>query len=70
MTNWQLIIVLAIAVIGAIFIPRGREEQVGYNCCDKSIEKCGKCRKQCVWHDLSKKAEQLIDGMEDEDENN
>ena len=66
MTNWQLIIVLAIAVIGAIFILRGREEQVGYNCYDKTVEKCGKCRKQCAWHNLAKKAEQLIDDMEGE----
>ena len=65
MSNWQWIIVLIIAVIGAIFIPRDGEEQRSYNCYDKSIYKCGKCRERCKWHDIAKKAEKLIDGMED-----
>ena len=66
MSNWQLIIVLIIAVIGAIFIPKDYENYREYNCHDKSIYKCGKCRKRCKWHDVAKKAEQLIDDMERE----
>ena len=35
MSNWQWIIVLAIAVVGAIFIPKDYESYKDYNCYDK-----------------------------------
>lgn len=66
MSSWQLIIVLIIAVVGAIFIPEGNQSYKEYNCYDKSIYKCGKCRKRCKWHDIAKKVERLIDDMEGE----
>lgn len=67
MSSWQLIIVLVIAVIGAIFIPKDYVNHKDYNCYDKSIYKCGKCRKRCKWNNIAKKAEQLIDDMEGEE---
>lgn len=67
MSSWQLIIVLVIAVTGAIFIPEYNTHFKDYNCYDKSIYKCSKCRKRCKWHDVAKKAEQLIDDMEGEE---
>lgn len=68
MSNWQLIIVLAIAVLGAILIPKDNGNYKKYNCYDKSIYKCGKCQKRYKWHEIAIKAEQLIDGMENEDD--
>ena len=67
MSSWQLIIVLIIAVVGAIFIPEDNQSYKEYNCYDKSIYKCGKCRKRCKWHDVAKKVEQLIDDVEGEE---
>lgn len=66
MSNWQWIIILVIAVIGAIFVPKENENYRSYNCYDKSIYKCGKCRKRCKWHGIAKKAERLIDNIEEE----
>lgn len=48
------------------FAPKENENYMSYNCYDKSIYKCGKCRKRCKWHDIAKKAEQLIDNIEEE----
>ena len=67
MSSWQLIIVLIIAVVGAIFIPEDNQSYKEYNCYDKSIYKCGKCRKRCKWHYVAKKVEQLIDDVEGEE---
>ena len=50
MSSWKLIIVLIIAVVGAIFIPEDNQSYKEYNCYDKSIYKCGKRRKRCKWH--------------------
>lgn len=61
MSNWWWIIVLVIAVVGVIFIPKDNRSYKEYNCYDKSIYKCRKCRKRCKWHDVAKKAERLID---------
>lgn len=47
MSNWQWIIILVIAVIGAIFVPKENENYRSYNYYDKSIYKCGKCQKRC-----------------------
>ena len=58
-SSWQWIIILAIAVIGAILSLKDDSSYKKYDCYDKSIYKCGKCRKRCKWHEIAKKAEEM-----------
>lgn len=58
-SSLQWIIILAIAVIGAILSPKDDSSYKKYNCYDKSIYKCGRCRKWCKWHENAKKAEEM-----------
>lgn len=58
-SNWQWIIILAIAVIGTILLPKDDSGYKRYDCYDKSIYKCGRCRKRCKWHEIAKKAEEM-----------
>lgn len=61
-TNWQWIIILIILVIAHIFSQEENNYR-DYDCYDKSIYKCGKCRKRCKWHYIEKQAEKLEKGM-------
>ena len=58
-SSWQWIIILAIAVIGATLSPDDDSGYKKYDCYDKSIYKCGRCRKRCKWNEIAKKAEEM-----------
>lgn len=67
MSNWQWIIILMIAVIGAIFIPKNNGNYRNYNCYDRCLYKCFKCKKNCIWHNIAMESEKIIRDMEDKE---
>lgn len=68
-TNWQWIIFFAICAIAYVLTPNdnAKTDYYNYDCYDKSVYKCGKCRKKCKWHYISKEVEKLEKDMENQD---
>ncbi|WP_097005251.1 hypothetical protein [Lacrimispora amygdalina] len=59
LTSWQWIFVLVVLIIGAIFIPSDSVSYHKYDCYDKSVYKCRKCKKKCKWNIIVKRFEEL-----------
>lgn len=68
-TNWQWIVIFTILMIGYILAPidNGKTDYHNYNCYDKSVYKCGKCRKKCKWRYIAKEIERIEKNREKED---
>ena len=57
--GWQWIVFLTILAIMYIFSPNEDKNYEDYDCYDKSLYKCGKCKKNCKWKYIVKKFEEL-----------
>ena len=59
--NWQWIVIFAICVIAYILAPsdKGKADYHNYDCYDKSVYKCGKCKKKCKWRYIVENFEKL-----------
>lgn len=66
----EWIVIFTILVIAYILAPsnNSKTDFHDYDCYDKSVYKCQKCRKKCKWHYIAKEVEKLEKDMEERDE--
>ena len=57
-----IILLIVLGILGIVFKEDNSDiDYHNYNCYDKSLHKCLKCRKKCKWHYIAKKSEELQD---------
>lgn len=58
-TSWQWIIILIILAVVVIFTDDKETKYKDHDCYDKSTYRCLKCNKNCKWHDIVVKYNEL-----------
>lgn len=63
LTNLQWIVIFAICVIAYILSKNDnrKTDYHNYDCYDKSVYKCGKCKKKCKWRYIVKEFERFYE---------
>lgn len=70
MSEFGLIIVLIIVALLMIIEKIDIKLHRDYDCFEKGLYKCMKCKKRCKWHYVATDAKELIYNLEGIDENN